>query len=205
MTAASAPRNDDATGYTGRDKESGPSAAVLRAARDGDQAAFAQVMLATEGRLARLAWRILGDRCEVEEAMQETFLRLFRSFARYDERHDFAAWLYRIAVNVCRDLERRRRRRRIFMPLREALGLASPEPSAHEQLGRHREVALLERLIDELPPRERLAILLRDVEELSSEQAAVILGSSPATVRVQVRRARLKLRQRLALERGAGR
>src|SRR5437870_10566597 len=84
--------------------------ASIRAARSGDSHAFEQIMLATERRIASLAWRILGDAEEVKEALQETFLRLFRHLGRYDERRDFFGWLYRIAVNVCRDLEKRRRR-----------------------------------------------------------------------------------------------
>src|ERR1043165_749200 len=88
--------------------------ANIRAAKAGDTRAFDNVMIATERRVATLAWRILGDAEEVKEAMQETFLRVFRYLGRYDERYDFAGWLYRIAVNVCRDLEKRRRRRALF-------------------------------------------------------------------------------------------
>src|SRR3954447_6197387 len=93
--------------------------ANIRAAKTGDNRAFENVMIATERRVATLAWRILGDAEEVKEALQETFLRVFRHLGRYDERHDFAGWLYRIAVNVCRDLERRRRRRIFFGRLEE--------------------------------------------------------------------------------------
>src|SRR5438046_522055 len=88
--------------------------ANIRAAKAGDTQAFDNVMIATERRVATLAWRILGDAEEVKEALQETFLRVFRHLGRYDERYDFVGWLYRIAVNVCRDLERRRRRRTFF-------------------------------------------------------------------------------------------
>src|SRR5438067_9090915 len=88
--------------------------ANIRAAKAGDSHAFENVMIATERRVATLAWRILGDAEEVKEALQETFLRVFRHLGRYDERYDFAGWLYRIAVNVCRDLEKHRRRRTLF-------------------------------------------------------------------------------------------
>src|SRR5438128_11381176 len=85
--------------------------ANIRAAKAADGRAFENVMIATERRVATLAWRILGDAEEVKEAVQETFLRLFRHLGRYDESRDFFGWLYRIAVNVCRDFEKRRRRR----------------------------------------------------------------------------------------------
>src|SRR5436853_6560448 len=149
--------------------------ANIRAAKAGDTRAFENVMIATERRVATLAWRILGDAEEVKEALQETFLRVFRHLGRYDERYDFAGWLYRIAVNVCRDLDKRRRRRALF-------SFAHVEETARPHDATRVDLA---RAIDKLPPKERLAIILRDVEELPTEEVAAILGNSPATVRVQ--------------------
>lgn len=189
MTAEALVREDDETANQGL------LLAHIRAAKDGDQRAFEEIMLATERRVASLAWRILGDAEEVKEALQETFLRLFRHLHRYDETQDFAGWLFRIAVNVCRDLERRRRRRRIFAPLDGALGFSGKTLAADDALARRDDVALLRRAIDTLPPKEKLAIILRDVEELSTDEVAAILGSRPATVRVQISKARAKLRQ----------
>ncbi|HEY3052403.1 MAG TPA: sigma factor, partial [Thermoanaerobaculia bacterium] len=82
--------------------------AAIRAAKSGDHRAFEDLMIATERRVANLSWRILGDAEEVKEAVQETFLRVFRHLERYDEERDFHAWLARITINVCRDLDRRR-------------------------------------------------------------------------------------------------
>ncbi len=161
--------------------------ATIRAAQHGDSRAFEELMILSERRVANVAWRILGDAEEVKEAMQETFLRVFRHLKRYDESRDFFGWLYRIAVNVCRDLDQRRRRRRIFTPIDDALPITT-EPRTND------DVALLRRAIDTLPERERLAIILRDIEELSTEDVAEILGNSPATVRVQISKARAKLR-----------
>jgi RNA polymerase sigma-70 factor (ECF subfamily) len=161
--------------------------ATIRAAQHGDSRAFEELMILSERRVANVAWRILGDAEEVKEAMQETFLRVFRHLKRYDENRDFFGWLYRIAVNVCRDLDQRRRRRRIFMPIDDALPLSTPPRTTDD-------VRMLRRAIDTLPERERLAILLRDIEELSTEDVAEILGNTPATVRVQISKARAKLR-----------
>jgi len=161
--------------------------ATIRAAQHGDSRAFEELMIVSERRVAHVAWRILGDAEEVKEAMQETFLRVFRHLKRYDESRDFFGWLYRIAVNVCRDLDQRRRRRRIFVPIDDALPLTT-QPRTND------DVRLLRRAIDTLPERERLAIILRDIEELSTEDVAEILGNTPATVRVQISKARAKLR-----------
>lgn len=169
--------------------------AAIRAAKAGNEQAFEEIMITTERRVALIAWRITGDAEETKEAVQETFLRLFRHLGRYDESQDFSGWLFRIAVNVCRDIEKRRRRRRIFSPIDDAHEVPSGATSADEVLAQRDDVALLRRAIDALPPKEKLAIVLRDVEERSTDEVATILGSSPATVRVQVMKARAKIKQ----------
>lgn len=188
MTAAALVTDEEAT-------NEGVLLAHIRAAKDGDHRAFEEIMLATERRGAAIAWRILGDTEEVKEALQETFLRLFRHLHRYDETQDFAGWLFRIVVNVCRDLDRRRRRRRIFAPLDDAFERSGGGIAADDAIARRDDVALLRRAIDALPPKEKLAITLRDVDELSTDEVAAILGSRPATVRVQISKARAKLRR----------
>jgi len=127
----------------------------------------------------------------VKEALQETFLRVFRHLRGYDESRDFFGWLYRIAVNVCRDLDSRRRRRWFFVPLEHAAGAHVAE----EDFVKKDDVARLMRAIDTLPQKERFAIILRDIEEMPTEEVAAILGSSPATVRVQISNARAKIRK----------
>src|SRR5947208_3407251 len=167
--------------------------ATIRAAKSGDHRAFEDLMIATERRVANLSWRILGDGEEVKEAVQETFLRLFRHLKRYDERRDFHGWLARMTINVCRDLDRRRKKRRIFAPLDDARWQASHE-RVDDTAAARSDAALVGRAIDTLPERERLAIILRDVEGLSTEEVAQILGNTAATVRVQLSKARAKVR-----------
>src|SRR5204862_3595557 len=108
--------------------------ATIRAARDGDEQAFEEIMIASERRVALLAWRILGDAEEVKEATQETFLRVFRHLHGYDEQQNFFGWLFRVTVNVCRDLEKKRRRRWIFAPFDSALSIASNARAADDDL-----------------------------------------------------------------------
>lgn len=184
----------------------GGLAAAIREAKAGDERAFETIMLATERRVALLAWRILGDSEEVKEAVQETFLRLFRHLKRYDDAQDFFGWVFRITVNVCRDLEKRRRRHRfLFAPIETAPERAGSMRAIDDELVRRSEVDLLTRAIDALPRKERLAIILRDVEGLSTEEVAAILGSRPSTVRVQISKARVKLREWIVSRRGGSR
>ena len=168
----------------------------IRAARSGDSHAFERIMVATERRIASLAWHILGDAEEVKEALQETFLRTWRHLQSYDEHRDFFGWLYRIAVNVCRDLDSRRRRWR-FLPIEHA----AEAQAAEVDFVKKDDVARLMRAIDTLPQKERFAIILRDIEELPTEEVASILGSSPSTVRVQISNARTRIRKLMESER----
>jgi len=166
--------------------------AAIRAVREGRTEAFEEVMIRSEQRVARLAWRILGDAEEVKEALQETFFRVFRSLRRFDERQDFFAWIYRIAVNVCRDLDRRRRRRHFFFaPFDQHIDIPDRCESSMEE---REQLDLVARAIERLPLKERTALVLRDIEELPTETVAQILGSSASTVRVQISSARAKLR-----------
>ncbi|HET7706382.1 MAG TPA: RNA polymerase sigma factor [Thermoanaerobaculia bacterium] len=168
---------------------------AARAAREGDEAAFEKMMILTEQHVARIAWRILGDADEVRDAMQETYLRVFRHIRRYDETQNLLGWLTKITVNVCRDQLRRRRLRSIFHPLSDSMDVRSNDVPADIDLSRRDDAAILRRAIDTLAPKERLAVILHDVEEMSATDVAAALGNTVATVRVQLSRARAKLRR----------
>ena len=176
-------------------------AALIARAREGDGRAFDRLMIETQERVVGLAWRMLGSREDARDAAQEVFLRVFRHLGRYRSDHDFHGWLYRITVNVCRDAARRRRR----APVSAAPAPERGQPPEAEEalLGAERWSRLLEALAS-LPPRERAALLLRDLEGLTSEQVARVLGSRPGTVRGQIASARSRMR-RLCLDlMGAG-
>lgn len=176
--------------------------ARIEAARNGDSAAFEEIMILTEQRVAQIAWRILGDAEDVKDALQETFLRFFRHLRRYDESQDLMGWLTRIAVNASLDVRRRRSKLGIFDPLESAGPVADPALGADDDLIHRGELALLRRAIDTLPPKQRLAVLLRDVEGLPTSEVAAALSSSAATVRVHLSRARLRIRHLLEAWRG---
>ena len=167
-------------------------------ARAGDDRAFDELMRATEERVLAVAWRLLGTREDARDATQETFLRVYRYLGRFRAGHDFEAWLYRIAVNVCRDLYRRER-----APGRVRLDSSSEkapacEPwTASEAEGRVLEGqrrSLVLRALATLPLRQRAAVVLRDLEGKTSDEVAAILGTRPGTVRAQLAIARIRLR-----------
>ncbi|MCC7174893.1 MAG: sigma-70 family RNA polymerase sigma factor [Bryobacterales bacterium] len=123
---------------------------------------------------------------DAKDAAQEVFLRLYKHLRRFDDTRALTPWLYRVTVNVCRDIGARRRRDEALPPELAA------GPSARDWQDERRIVALGLR---RLPDRERAALVLRDIEGLPTAEVARTLGSSQATVRSQVASAREKLRQ----------
>jgi len=178
-------------------------AALVSRTRAGDAAAFDELMMATERKVVATAWRLLGDREDARDAAQEVYLRVFKYLGRFREGEDFQAWLYRITVNVCRDAARKSRPAGAGgapitrVDLRDGLRAgesASSEPEAEGDALRSQRRELLRRALDTLPERERAAVVLRDLEGLSTEEVARILHTRPVTVRSQISSARAKLK-----------
>ncbi len=163
--------------------------ALVRLARAGDAAAFEQILLRQERRVFLTAYRLLGSMEDAQDAAQEVFLRLHKHLRGFDATRALAPWLYRVTVNVCRDVGARRQRER-GMPLDDAQPAVAPAGRDWED--ERRIVALALR---HLPEKERTALVLRDIEGLATAQVARILGSSEATVRSQVSSARLKIKR----------
>jgi RNA polymerase sigma-70 factor (ECF subfamily) len=169
-----------------------PLEALIERAQEGDGRAFDRLMLETQERVLGLAWRLLGSREDARDAAQEVYLRVFRHLGRFRAGRDFHGWLYRITVNVCKDAARRRRRSPTTAST--AFEPACPPEAQDRLLDTERWNRLLEALAS-LPARERAALVLRDLEGLTSEQVARVLGSRPGTVRGQIASARLRIRK----------
>ena len=164
---------------------------VLALARNGDRDAFNILMMRHEQVVMRLALRMLGSREDAMDAAQETFLRVFRHLHTFDIKRDFSAWLYRIAVNACRDLAKRRRPG-------TALELISDTPVSERQESdvlQAQQRRMLRQALSILSAKERAALVLRDIEGLDTIEVARLLKSSPTTIRSQISSARTKLRE----------
>ena len=173
---------------------------LLRRSRAGDLAAFERIIALHERRIARTAWRLLHRGEDVQDAAQEVYLRLYKSLRGFDERRELAPWLYRITVNVCRDFNRRGGKDPVLSldaPAADGARIEAVEPGAspYEQAAQRQEQLLIAEALRALPEKERAAIVLRDLEGLSTREVAKVLGSTETTVRSQICRARLKLRQ----------
>jgi RNA polymerase sigma-70 factor (ECF subfamily) len=176
---------------------SGEAAEITRLVRrtlEGDSTAFEQIIARYEARVMNVAARLLGTRDDACDVAQEVFLRAFKYLHRLDLEKPFEPWLIRITVNVCRDVGRRRQRQRDTFVNTNGPEAIDESADPHAGLARKQERLILQRALDSLPEKERLAVLLRDVEGLSTAEVASVLQSSETTVRSQVSRGRLRLK-----------
>ncbi len=175
-----------------------PADLLVEKVRAGDFEAFEGLMLLTERLVIGVAWRILRNSDLAKDAAQETFLRVFRSLDRFRLGENFQAWICQITVNVCRDLARKRGPVTVDLEDMDSLALEHGHPRSNT--GAEESVLLAERrsLVQEalgsLPPGERTALVLRDIEGFSTEEVARILGVRPVTIRTQISSARSKIR-----------
>jgi RNA polymerase sigma-70 factor (ECF subfamily) len=161
-------------------------ATLVRRVLDGDTAAFTILVDRHAAACTRFAIRMLGNREDAEDAVQESFLRAYRSLARYEERQAFRTWLFQILVNRCRTAAvRRQRRQRMFLVDDTAVASASVRPAAESTELR----AALQRAIDALDPVQREAFLLKHVELLSYDEMAAATGAGVSALKMRVKRA----------------
>ena len=181
-------------------------ALLVARARAGDATAFERIMLETERKVVSTAWRMLGNREDARDATQEVYLRVYKYLDRFKPEQEFQGWLYRITINVCRDAARKqgrgagvRRGGEEFSASpggyeRNAPESVSPDADAEENAIRAQQRSMLMRALATLPEKERAALILRDMEGLTTEEVARVLRSRPVTVRSQISSARAKLK-----------
>jgi RNA polymerase sigma-70 factor (ECF subfamily) len=175
-------------------------------ARCGDEYAFRTIMTCHNQRLYRVARAVLKDEADVEDVVQEAYLRAFAALSSYRQEASLATWLTRITINEA--LGRKRKQRATvgldqldaprpagarIIPFPNMSTETDPESSAAQAEIRR----LLERAVDALPAQFRVVFVMRDVEEMSTEETAAALGLRPETVRTRLHRARRLLRQAL--------
>ena len=171
-------------------------ASLLARAQAGDVGAFEQLSSTYAGRLFMLLLRLLGDRGEAEDVAQEVMLRAWQGITRFQGQSSYFTWLYRIAVNEANRALEKRARRPAGVPI-GADELQLPASAAFDP-SRQAENSELRRALGqalaELPPPLRTAIVLRDVEGLSTQEAAEIAGVGQAAFKSRLHQARLRVR-----------
>ncbi|QFU09741.1 ECF RNA polymerase sigma factor SigW [Rhodobacteraceae bacterium THAF1] len=169
---------------------------LLAAYAAGDMSAAAPLAQRHVPRVLAVAQRMLGDAAEAEDVAQEALLRLWKIAPEWQAgRAKVSTWLYRVAANLCTD---RLRARRPSDPLDAANEPAAPDPSVAVRMqDRQRKVALEEALAA-LPERQRLAVILRHIEELPNPDVAATMGISVEAVESLTARGRASLGKILA-------
>ncbi len=168
---------------------------LVRRVLAGESEAYAGLVERYRDRLGRYATRMLGNPADAEEALQDSFVRGYRSLARCTDPERFGAWMFGILVNRCRTYgARQARRHRVMVSNDYALASASVE---HPE-DRHAWRETIERALERLPQDQREAFLLKHVEELSYDEMQAVTGASISALKMRVLRAREELRRLLA-------
>lgn len=173
---------------------------LVSAAQRGDGVAFDELVRRHTGAMYRVAFRILNDRAEAEDAVQDAWVSAWRSLPRFRGDAAPTTWLYRVVTNAALG---RVRRRRPAVPVDTSDEALSPllsdrdsgDPAGHAV--RCEEAELVHRAIAALEPSQRAPLVLREFEGMSYEQIAEVLEVNTAALRARVHRARLALLERL--------
>jgi RNA polymerase sigma-70 factor (ECF subfamily) len=173
-----------------------PEHKLVGLAQAGDVSAFEALASIHAARLYTVVLRFVGDTCEAEDVLQETLLRAWRGIGRFRGRAMVFTWLYRIAVNESNRALERRMRHRMTVPVEEeAVQVpAPPQERPANRAEQHELREALELAIANLAPPYRTALILRDVEGLSTSEAAKIVGVGEAAFKSRLHQARLKVR-----------
>ena len=173
--------------------------ALIRRCKQGDEAAFAELVALKRQKVFRIAFNIVGQEDDAKDISQLAFVRLWRSIASFEEAGRFDPWFFRIVVNLSLDHWRRARRGPALLgaeAAEPAEGLPGT-PAAHQEFALYR--ADIRRIFNEaarrLTPPQRAAFTLREIEGVSTEDVARIMGVRASTVRNHLMQARQVLQE----------
>ena len=175
---------------------------VARSIR-GDADSFNELILRWERPIYVLAYRTIGREEDARDVCQETFLRAFRALPGFRGQAKFSSWLYRIALNLCRDWMRRERRARLVQPpedvdLMELAVAAEPSESIEDLVSRKDQARLVERAMATLSEEQRTAIVLKEYHGLTFQEIADVVGCPLSTVKTRLYQGLTVLRRELA-------
>jgi len=181
---------------------------LIRRLQRRDERAFRELLELHRDRVFNITFRMLGNRAEAEDVAQEVFITVFKTIDSFQEKSKFSTWLYRVAVNHCKNrikyLARRHDRDRDELDESTTTSgvngtIGGPMPSSpHKQLESAQMEQRLQHEIGKLEDDQRVVVVLRDVEDLSIEEICEITGLPDGTVKSRLHRARLLLRKRLS-------
>ncbi len=173
---------------------------LVRLAQSGEEAAFEELIRRHQQRVFGLVSGILRRREDVEDVVQQVFLKVFVSLKRFDQRAAFSTWLYKISVNECWDYLRKKKVRPLVYEadlseeqVSRLDGVVSADQPPASSSDRAEARDLLERMMEKLPEQDRELLVLKEVEGFSVQELAEILELNVNTVKVRLFRARARL------------
>ncbi|MDT8441386.1 MAG: RNA polymerase sigma factor [Desulfuromonadales bacterium] len=182
-----------------------PEQTLVQRILAGDETGFEQLVRQESSRTLSLAWRLVGNRHEAEELVQEAFLRLYKSLPKFRGESRISTWLYRTTTRLAIDHLRRERLKRKLFFMRaseddvDPVDLASdPRDNPHRELQARQTIAALRRSLSRLSPRQQVIFTLRHYEGLSLQEIADHLDLQLGTVKIHLHRAVTHLRRELA-------
>jgi RNA polymerase sigma-70 factor, ECF subfamily len=169
----------------------------------GDNESFNELILRWERPIYALAYRTIGREEDARDVCQETFLRAFRALPGFRGQAKFSSWLYRIALNLCRDWARRERRTPVVQPpedvdLMDLAAAAEPSEAIEDLVARKDMTRVVERAMALLPDDQRTAIVLKEYHGLTFQEIADLLGCPLSTVKTRLYQGLTVLRRELA-------
>ena len=175
---------------------------LVERAADGDTEAFNELVVRWERPIHALAYRVLGREEDARDVCQEAFLRAFRGLKGFKGQAKFSSWLYRIALNLCRDWLRRERRRGLVQPSEgfdfDEQRIVDPTTETAEDLIVRRDLGqAVSRVMAQLPPEQRTVIVLKEYHGLTFREIAELIGCPLSTVKTRLYQGLGVLRLRL--------
>ncbi|GLX68574.1 RNA polymerase sigma factor SigW [Paenibacillus glycanilyticus] len=179
-------------------------ARLARLALKGDQRAFAELVGLYQDKLFHMAYRMLYNRQEAEDVVQETFLRVYKNLERYDESLKFSTWIYRIATNLC--IDRLRKRKPSYSLDAESTDhegldgysmIPSDDRTPESELLLSETQRIIHDAIESLPPKYKTIMMLRYIQEMSLQEIGDVLDMPVTTIKTRVHRGREFLRKKL--------
>jgi RNA polymerase sigma-70 factor (ECF subfamily) len=157
----------------------------------GDADSFNQLVLRWERPIYALAYRVIGREEDARDVCQETFLRAFRALGGFRGQAKFSSWLYRIALNLCRDWVRRQRRTPVVqlpedVDVMELAVSREPTEPIEDLVARHDLTRLVEKAMARLPEEQRTAIILKEYHGLTFQEIADLVGCPLSTVKTRL-------------------
>lgn len=179
-------------------------ARLAKLALKGDQRAFAELVELYQDKLFHMAYRMLNNRQEAEDIVQDTFLRVYKNLDKYDENLKFSTWIYRIATNLCIDrLRKRKPSYSLDAESSEHEGLDGYSMIPSDNRTPESEVLLTEtqrivhQAIETLPPKYKTIMMLRYIQDMSLQEIGDVLDMPVTTIKTRVHRGRDFLRKKL--------